>query len=65
MIEGILKKVEEKILETMQGRMEIETIFDPAVLTLTTVSYFDGVVVSEYEFDLTEMVNEIVRRAKE
>jgi len=64
MIEGILKKVEEKILETMQGRMEIETIFDPAVLTLTTVSYFDGVVVSEYEFDLTEMVDEIVRRAK-
>lgn len=63
-IGAVIEKVEERILEAMRDRMDIETQFDPAKLTLTTLSSFDGVVVSEYEFDLTEMVEEIVRRAR-
>lgn len=64
-IDAIVQKIEAKMLVAMGDRLSIETIFDPDELTLTTVSTWDGVELSAQSFDLSEMVEEIVRRANE
>jgi len=66
MIEKIIRQVEEKILPGIGERLEIETelIKDKGRVYLVTTSYWDGYEVSNNEFDLEPLIDEIVARLK-
>jgi hypothetical protein len=63
MIEKVIKEIERRMFSMMDDKLEIVTEFNNKTLILTTASYFDGECISEHEFDLEPMVDEIVERA--
>jgi hypothetical protein len=65
MFEHALEKIEKKALSSIGDKLEITTDFNEETFTLTTVTYWDGIVVSEYEFDLTPMADAIEQRVLE
>ena len=62
MIEKVIKEIERRMFSMMDDKLEIVTEFNKSTLVLTTTSYFDGECVSQNEFDLEPMVDEIVER---
>lgn len=63
-LDGVMEKVETKILASLGDRLEIVTDFDPKKLILTTTTYWDSRQINENVFDLQPMVTEIIKRFK-
>ncbi len=62
MIDKLLEKIENAFLATLSERMTIESEFNDQTLELTTYSYWDETLVSEYTLDLTPRVDAVARR---
>jgi len=60
----IFEKVEKQILASLSDRLVITTELDEKTLTLRTISSWDGVVVSDHDFDLSPIVTLIEKRLK-
>ena len=61
---SILGNLERKVMEAFQDRLQVETEFDAESLVFSTIVYFDGKEESVTEYDMTEIVDEIVRRTR-
>ena len=66
MISKIIKQVEDAILLRLGEHLEVSTelVDTEEGMVLVTVSYWDGVLVSENEFNLEPLIEEIQSRLK-
>jgi len=66
MISKIIKQVEDAILLRLGEHLEVSTelVDTEEGMILVTVSYWDGVLVSENEFNLEPLIEEIQSRLK-
>ncbi len=58
----IFKSVEKKLLESVQSKLVIEQVLDEKTLTFSNKTYFDGILIHEYDFDMNVIANVLEKR---
>jgi hypothetical protein len=65
LVDGVMDKMESKIINSIQDRLEIITELDTENLVLNTKTLWDGTVVSVNTIDMSPLALEIMKRIKE
>ena len=65
LVDSVMDNIEDKILNSVQDRLEIFTELDTNTLVLTTKTHWDDKLVSVNTIDMSLLALEIIKRVKE
>lgn len=60
--DSAIEKLEKTVMESLGDRLKIDTKFNRKTLKLHTTTYWDGKPVSSNVFDMSPVVDEIIKR---
>ena len=63
-LDKAIAKIEKKMINGLGDRLQIVTDIDEDDLLLSTASYWDGILVSQTEMDLSPLVNAVLKRVQ-
>ena len=65
LVDNVMEKVESRILNSIQDRLEILTELNTETLVLSTKTLWDGNIISVNTIDMSPLASEIMKRVKE